>query len=334
MAALFLGFLVNLHCRFCPRGSPHHVMSERSFSSSHASQPTDPPSAQQQHLPQVQCDSAYPLSLNPLQEMFSLQSPSSSIAAVDSGPFPSMTDLDSPICYPDHLAPSDELFLTADFDMPRNLVESQLDGLFTYPLSNVPFLDKLPNPDCAVEVLNGTTGRACTALGSADGLVDSASFVELAHAGKEEQKTERRHQFDASAVDRSAERRRQMRLIQVRRRERGRHIVDTLRLLSGQRAEFPAKDRISALESVVERYELLAKHVKRLRRHHVYRTNQQSETSALQISTSATFSEDQTHTYLRIVNRAVRDEEQLSMGASSKIAMSTLALMRFRAWDA
>ena len=65
----------------------------------------------------------------------------------------------------------------------------------------------------------------------------------------------------------SAERRKQqMRDIQKRRRARQKSIMTQLRLLTGQQVELPERDRISALELAVERYEVLARFVHRSRR--------------------------------------------------------------------
>ena len=129
-------------------------------------------------------------------------------------------------------------------------------------------------------------------------------------------------------------RRKSMRDIQIRRRRRQTTIMDALRLCSGQSAETPVRDRISALEVAADRYELPAIYVHRLRR----RAQRLFVTAATEQPVAANrpallASLMESGEYLRIINQAVRDAETTSLSSSSRLYMTSVAMIGARISD-
>ena len=129
-------------------------------------------------------------------------------------------------------------------------------------------------------------------------------------------------------------RRKSMRDVQTRRRRRQTTIMDALRLCSGQSAETPVRDRIGALEVAADRYELVANYVYRLRRR-AQRLSVTTVTEQPVVANQPPLSAppmDSTD-YLRIINQAIRDAETTLMSSSSRLYMSSVAMVGARISD-
>ena len=130
-----------------------------------------------------------------------------------------------------------------------------------------------------------------------------------------------------------------MRLIQKRRRARQAKIMAQLKLLTGQGAEFPASDRITALEIAVERYEVISKYVQKLRQ--TAASIASTETALCKAQRPCAASADAftgselltAQNCFRALNAALREEERSSMSWSSVLAMSHTRMARMRVWD-
>ena len=133
-----------------------------------------------------------------------------------------------------------------------------------------------------------------------------------------------------SSTSARVKRRKSMAALQAKRRGRQSNAMNALRLHSGQAGEAPARDRISALEAAVDRYELLARYVDKLRRRRGHQKDTAYESRAPAIS-SRPMSEAER--CMLVINAAIRDCEIQSVANSSRLYMSTVQWSKTRLSD-